>query len=136
MRIVVVESPFRSSTEQELRRNLAYVRALFDHVIERGDCPMASHLDIAQVMDDTIPEQRELGIIAGLARLRVADIHAFGVDLGISDGMRRAMRDTPGRVQVEQISLPEWKDAVACNSTAALEALIDRYQPKWHVHAA
>lgn len=136
MRIVVIESKYRSFNEQGLRMHLAYARALVEHVTMRGDAPVASHLLITQSLDDRIPEQREAGICAGLAMLRVADIHAFGIDLGISDGMRRAMRDTPGRVQVEQISLPEWKEAVDSNDTAAIEALIECYQPKWHVHAS
>jgi hypothetical protein len=134
MRVVVIESPYRCYTAWELERNLAYARALVEHVTLRGDSPVASHLLITQSLDDRDPKQREAGICAGLALLRVADVHAFGIDLGVSDGMRRGMKDTPGRVQVEQISLPEWAEAMACNSQTKLQALVAKYGPKWHAH--
>jgi len=41
-----------------------------------------------QMLDDTIPEQRQLGIDAGLAWRRVADASVVYTDLGISRGMR------------------------------------------------
>ena len=96
-RVIVCESPFRAFNEYDLQRNLAYARALVRHITLRGDTPLASHLDIRQALDDRDPEQRERGICAGLARLRVADIHAFGIDLGWSDGMVRARRESPPR---------------------------------------
>lgn len=135
MRIVVIESPYRSYSAFELQRNLAYARALVEHVTLRGDCPLVSHLLITQSLDDRVSEHRRMGILAGLEPLRIADLHSFGIDLGISDGMADAMLVARiGKVPVEEISLPAWKEAMACSSTAPLELLIDRYAPKWHVH--
>ncbi len=137
MRFVVCESPHRARAEFELSLNLAYARALVRFVALRGDWPFASHLDLTQALDDRIPEQRELGIIAGLARLRVADIHLFGTDLGISEGMKRAQKATPGRCSVEQCSLPEWAEAMKAygqGDRSAVDALIAANQPLWHVH--
>jgi hypothetical protein len=37
MRICVIESPYKAHSEFELRRNLAYARALVEHVTLRGD---------------------------------------------------------------------------------------------------
>lgn len=133
-RLCVVESPYKAFDEFTLQRNLAYARALLEHVTLRGDAPNASHLSLTQALDDRNPEHREAGIVAGLAWLRVSDIHVFGTDVGWSDGMQRARKMTPARCAYEELSLPEWKDAMTCNGTAPLEALIDRYRPKWHVH--
>lgn len=138
MRLVVCESPYRSRNSWELSLNLAYARALVRFVAKRGDTPFASHLDLTQALDDRDPDQRELGIVAGLARLRVADVHLFGVDLGVSDGMKRAMKHTPGRCTVEQVSLPEWAEAMKQyterDDRSGLDALIAANQPLWHVH--
>lgn len=136
-RLCVVESPYRSVSSRELQRNLAYARALCRFVLDRGDVPFASHLDITQCLDDRDPQQREQGIVAGLARLRVADIHLFGVDLGWSSGMDWARRSTPGRCSTEQVSLPEWAEAMAADATGnsePLDALIAKFQPLWRPH--
>lgn len=140
MKLVVVESPYRAYTAFELERNLAYARALVEHVTLRGDSSVASHLLITQSLDDRLPEHRKLGMQAGLHLLRVADVHAFGVDLGMSEGMRAALARakelaacSPDVPAVEEISLPEWASAV--NDTPRLRALVFKYQPKWHVHS-
>jgi acid stress-induced BolA-like protein IbaG/YrbA len=141
MRICIIESPYRARTEFELQRNLAYARALVRHVTLRGDSPQASHLLITQALDDTSPAERKKGIAAGLAALRVADVHAFGIDLGISPGMHAALeiaRSAKGPL-VEEISLPEWAEAMREPDQGLkpkLEALIARFAPKWHVHEA
>ncbi len=70
---------------------------------------MASHLLYTQpdVLDDYKPEERQLGIEAGLAWGRHAEATVVYVDLGISAGMQlgidRAQRE--GRV-VEMRTLP------------------------------
>lgn len=138
MRFCVIESPYRSRCEFDLQLNLAYARALVRFIANRGDVPFASHLDLTQALDDRIPEERERGIAAGLARLRVADIHVFGTDLGMSDGMQRAAKATPYRVKVEQVSLPEWAEAMKQyterDDRSGLDALIAANQPMWHCH--
>lgn len=141
MKICVIESPYRSESDWQLRLNLAYARALVEHVTLRGDSPVASHLLITQSLDDRDPVARQRGIEAGLALLRVADVHAFGIDLGVSDGMRLGMERAKQHPSVvyEEISLPEWRTAMACDRYTrsgfdTVETLIRSYQPKWHVH--
>ena len=139
MRLVVLESPYRTYSDWELQRNLAYCRALLRYVVNRGDSPLASHLDITQALDDRDPEQRERGIAAGLARLRIADVHLFGVDLGWSSGMERALKSSPPHCTVEKVTLPGWALAMesyeACGDRSRLDALIAANQPMWHAHA-
>jgi hypothetical protein len=133
MKIAVIESPYRSETDWELRRNLAYARALVAHVTLRGDAPVASHLLITQALDDRDPAQRKRGIEAGLALLRVADVHVFGIDLGISSGMELAIdRSSAEGVQIERLSLPEW--AAAFPQFYKLSELVEKWAPKWHEH--
>jgi hypothetical protein len=143
MKLVVCESPYRAETPFELRRNLAYARALVHHFTMRGFSAHASHLLYTQCLDDRDPEQRRLGIEAGLALLRVADVHAFGIDLGISHGMTMAMEKAKASVEwgmlYEEVSLPEWAEAMAhCRSYEGswdtLNALVNEWAPKWHVH--
>lgn len=134
VRVAVIETPYKADSDFGLRRNLAYARAVLHHVTMRGDAPVASHLTLTQVLDDRDPDEREAGIAAGLALLRVADLHVFGTDLGISRGMQLAAKVTPGRVAVEQISLPEWKHAAELGTEEAFRPLIERYEPKWWKH--
>ena len=80
---VLVESPFAGDVEA----NVEYLkRALLDSLY-RGEAPFASHLFYTQVLDDTIPEQRELGIEAGLAIGSFASKTVVYTDRGISRGM-------------------------------------------------
>jgi hypothetical protein len=43
------------------------------------------------VLDDTVPEQRRLGIAAGLCWHARADASVVYTDLGISDGMKQGI---------------------------------------------
>ena len=88
MRLVVIESPYAGDVE----RNLAYVRACMADCLRRGEAPFASHALYTQpgVLDDKVPEQRALGIAAGLEVAARFDLRAFYLDLGWSNGMRAA----------------------------------------------
>lgn len=86
MRRVVLESPYAGNVE----RNLRYARACLLDSLRRGEAPIASHLLYTQVLDDTVPEERALGIGAGLSWHHVADLVVFCVDIGMSRGMRDA----------------------------------------------
>jgi hypothetical protein len=77
-----------------------------------GDAPFPSHALYTQegVLNDDIPQERDLGIDAGLAIGARLEATVVYVDLGISRGMamgiERAERE--GR-PVERRSLPEWQ---------------------------
>lgn len=92
MRLVIVESPYAG----DVAANVEYARACLRDSLARGEAPIASHLLYPQVLDDDDPAERALGIAAGLAWRRIADIAAFYVDRGWSGGMiaaRRLYRD-------------------------------------------
>ena len=84
-RRVIVESPLKGDFE----KNKAYARACMRDCLRRGEAPFASHLLYAQdgILDDTIPEERTLGIEAGLAWGAVAEATVVYTDLGVSSGM-------------------------------------------------
>jgi hypothetical protein len=92
---VIVESPYAGDVEA----NLAYARAAVRDCLSRGEAPYASHLFFTQsgLLDDLIPEQRALGIAAGLAWGAAAEKTVVYQDLGITLGMRtgiaRAQQD-------------------------------------------
>ena len=90
MRKVIVESPFSGDVE----RNLTYGRRCMRDCILRGETPYASHLLYTQlgVLDDTIPEERKLGMEAGFAWHSSAQASVVYTDYGMSRGMEEGIR--------------------------------------------
>jgi hypothetical protein len=85
MRLVILESPFAGNVEE----NIEYARRCVKDSLHRGEAPIASHLLYTQpgILDDTIPEERQLGIDAGLAWRAVAEGSVIYIDKGLSRGM-------------------------------------------------
>jgi hypothetical protein len=91
---------------------LDYARACLKDCLLRGEAPFASHLLYTQpgVLDDTIPEEREHGIHAGLAWAEVAVMAVIYTDRGISRGMQYSITKHMDRgVHVEYRTLPGWQ---------------------------
>lgn len=86
---VILESPYAGNVE----RNVAYARACLRDSLLRGEAPIASHLLYTQpgVLDDLIPDERRLGIEAGLAWGPLVSMVIFYEDLGWSSGMKAAI---------------------------------------------
>lgn len=89
MRLVILESPYAGDVD----RNITYARAALADSLHRGEAPIASHLLYTQpgVLDDNDPAERALGIGAGLAWGRVADVTVVYADLGITPGMQHGI---------------------------------------------
>ncbi len=87
-KLVIIESPYAGDIEA----NVAYARAAMRDSLRRGEYPIASHLLYTQpgILRDEIPEERALGIAAGLAWRTVAEKAVFYVDRGWSSGMLAA----------------------------------------------
>jgi hypothetical protein len=85
MKLVIIESPYAGDIEA----NEAYARAAMLDSLLCGEAPIASHLLYTQpgVLRDDLPGERQRGIDAGLAWLKVADLTAVYSDRGISKGM-------------------------------------------------
>ncbi len=114
MKLVVIESPFAppkhvtmaSVRQQYIDRNQAYLRACALWALGQGWAPYASHKLLTQWLDDEVPEQRDLGIRAGLVWADAASLALVGVDYGISPGMDRAIKHhTEDGKEIEYIML-------------------------------
>ena len=94
-RLVAVESPYKAETKEELERNVKYARECMRDCFKRGEFPFASHLLYTQegILDDDNPNERKLGIEAGLYWVKRADADATIVytDYGITDGMKQGI---------------------------------------------
>lgn len=99
-KLVVIESPYAGAIEE----NLEYARACVRHSLLLGEAPIASHLLHTQggILRDEVPEERRLGMRAGHAWIRSADIVAVYIDRGISEGMRSGILEAnKQKVRVE-----------------------------------
>lgn len=94
MKRVIVESPY-AGTSAQISVNVNYAQRCLADCLKRGEAPFASHLLYTQdnVLDDTIPTERELGIQAGFVWRDVADKSIFYIDLGITKGMKQGIQD-------------------------------------------
>ena len=124
MRRVILESPYAG----DVSANETYARRCVADSLRRGEAPLASHLLYTQpgILDDTVPEERTLGIDAGLVWGPHAEATVVYTDRGISPGMRygieRARDD--GR-QVEYRSIEEEGDLCVCHVSKSGVTIID-----------
>lgn len=89
MRVVVLESPLRG----DYVSNISYARRCLQDSMKRGEAPIAGHLLYTQVLDDLLPNERELGINLHLTHIPRADALVVYEDRGISDGMAQAIAE-------------------------------------------
>lgn len=87
MRRVIIESPFRGETSYQQTRNRRYAQECMRDSMLRGEAPFLSHLLYTQVLNEEIPEERELGINVGLFWGEIADATIVYTDNGITAGM-------------------------------------------------
>ena len=66
--LVLIESPLAAPTAEGVVRNKKFARACMRDCLVRGEAPYASHLLFAQegLINDDVPEERAIGIHAGL----------------------------------------------------------------------
>lgn len=94
--LVIIESPFAGDVEA----NISYARKCVADSLSRNEAPICSHLLFPQLLDDTDPAERALGIEAGLAWYRVADKCVVYADRGYSKGMAQ------GQLRAAQHAVP------------------------------
>ena len=85
---VLLESPFAGKDADELARNREYALEAMRHSLYLGEAPFASHLLYTQMLDDTVPLERRMGIEAGLAIGLFAEKTVVYTDRGVSRGMQ------------------------------------------------
>jgi len=84
-----LESPYAGDVEF----HTMYARECMRDCLKRGEAPFASHLLYTQpgILKDEIPQERELGIDAGLSWALAAEATVVYEDFGISTGMRKGI---------------------------------------------
>ena len=92
MKKVYICSRYRGDVDRNVRSAKRY--CLF--AVTKGYLPIAPHLFFTRFLDDSIPEQRELGIQMGLELLDLCDeIWVFGNE--ITEGMEREIKSASSR---------------------------------------
>ncbi len=86
-KIVYIASPYAGDVEG----NVAFAKAACRLAMEQGNTPVAAHLLYPQMLDDTVPEQRELGIRMGL-RLLEACGELWLCGSRVSGGMQEELK--------------------------------------------
>ncbi len=89
MILVIVESPFAGLVE----RNRTYLAMALRDCLKRGEAPFASHglYTMPGALRDDVPEERQLGIAAGLEWGLKADATIVYRDFGITPGMQQGI---------------------------------------------
>lgn len=106
--LVILESPYSG----DVACNAEYARPCLLDSLRRDEAPIVSHLLHTQVLDDLRPDERELGIEAGLAWYRVTEKCVVYRDLGISNGMKAGIaRAQVFGVPVEYRKYVKWREA-------------------------
>lgn len=122
MRRVILESPYAAATPSGIALNVEYARACLRDCLERNEAPLASHLLYTQpgVLDDRKPDERALGIEAGLAWADtfVCEGAVFYTDRGWSRGMLAAKdHHVENGTPIEERGLPGFGTCQHCGCT-------------------
>lgn len=114
MKLVILESPFSGTSKYWLIKkiqqwlNIRYARCCVKDCLKHNESAIASHLLYTQpgILDDDIPLDRERGIAAGHAWVKVADKMVVFVDHGVSIGMEHGIKAAvKANVKIEYRSL-------------------------------
>lgn len=78
----------------DVEKNTVFAVNCCRRVIDEGCMPIASHLLYPQILDDNNPDEREMGLMFGLALLAVCDeVWVFGeVSVGVAREVAEAKR--------------------------------------------
>lgn len=90
MKRTYIASPLRApeGDHQTAALHVAYAKCAMLHaMVEHRESPYLSHLLLTQVLRDSVPAQRALGMKAGKAMMLGLERFAAYIDLGWSSGM-------------------------------------------------
>lgn len=95
MKFIYICSALRGDIERNIRKANGYCRFAVKHSV----VPIAPHTMFAGFLDDTIPEEREIGLAMGLELLKhCSEVWVFGEK--ISEGMRAEIK------AAEELNIP------------------------------
>lgn len=130
MKLVIIESPLSGN----FKENKDYARKCMRDSLMKGEAPYASHLlyDQEGILDDTILEERELGIKAGFYWGDAADYIVVYIDKGISSGMVRGIKkaDNIGK----EIYYRSLEQGEVRNRWAVTQTIINLEKESYSIH--
>lgn len=91
LRKVIIESPFRASQAYSVDQHRTYLMHAMADCVAKGEIPFASHLYLAEILNDDNPRERALGIEAGWEWGKHADAIVVYQDFGRSEGMMKSI---------------------------------------------
>lgn len=91
MRTVYICSPYRAKDSAELDRHIDYAQQLTRQALEAGLAPITPHLYMTQCLNEDKPQERAIGMTAGLELMKSCAFVIAGVKYGISEDMKREM---------------------------------------------
>lgn len=100
-KIVYIASPYAGDIEG----NIKFAKAACLLAMEHGSTPVAAHLLYPQMLDDAVPEQRELGLKMGLRLLGACD-ELWLCGSRISNGMQEELKSA-GKLGIPVRRIPE-----------------------------
>lgn len=96
-KLVYIASPYAGDVEI----NVSFAKAACRYAMEQGCIPIAVHLIYPQLLNDTVPEEREAGIRMGLRVLEACDeLWLCGEQLSQSLTLPRSLVSPCGAFQV------------------------------------
>jgi hypothetical protein len=90
MKRVIIEAPYAASDEHSVEFYKDYLNACVKDSLSRDEAPFASHGFYTQYLNDTILEERLLGIECGYSWMYIADAVVFYIDYNFSPDMLQA----------------------------------------------
>lgn len=87
MIVAYICSPYRATDKKQRKQYDEYVKSLTKMAIDSGIAPIAPHMYITHVLDDSNYEDRKAGLAAGISLLYKCDVLIFGDKYGTSEGM-------------------------------------------------
>lgn len=80
----------------DVERNKRIAEELCLAVCRAGGAPLAPHILYTRFLDDSIPEERDMGIACGVAWLARSDLVLSWEVAGVSEGMQRELKVAMG----------------------------------------
>jgi hypothetical protein len=93
MKSAYICSPYRAKDEAELDRNIDYAQEITRKALLAGYAPITPHLYLTQCLNESIPEERDIGMAAGLNLMKQCDFVVVGIRYGVSEGMERELQE-------------------------------------------
>ena len=91
--MIYVCSPYRASCKDQFDKQLEYTKSIAKEIVLAGHDVIVPHLYYTRFLDDSIDEERNLGIQSAINLLHVCDMIVVNTQYGISNGMKHEIAE-------------------------------------------